>query len=115
MLQASTSQVNLGKDEAATEIYTIKGDAHEVVSVTNNTTRTSFEIARPGSRLKEQAAKWAMAIAAILSLASTAVFSLSFGVALLMGVTSVAAAYLSIERATSPRVRRGSPAAALAA
>ena len=100
--------------DSVTVVYTKRGDAFEaVVSVTNNTTRTSSPIVHPAGEARKKAARWAAIVATpILFLGAAAVPP---GMALLIAATSGFASYLAIESATSLRVKKGSPAVALAA
>ena len=92
----------------------MKGDVYNVVSVTNNTTRTSFDIARPGGRIKERPAIVATA-AGIILFFTAATLTASPLTALLIAAASAVTSYFVVEGATTMRVKKGSPAATLAA
>ena len=106
-------QVNVRQGDSVTVVYTMRGDAFEaVVSITNNTTRTSYDIARPDGGSKAKAAVWGAALAMVALPWATA--AVAPALTALIVATAGIGCYFVIERATSLRVKRGSPAAASA-
>ncbi len=108
-------QVNVREGDSATVVYTMRGDAfEEVVAVVNNTTQSSFDVARPDGKVKTRAAGTAAAMAAVGFFVSAILFSPEPGWSFLAAAVAGIVSYFVVEGRSSLRVKRGSSAVELA-
>jgi hypothetical protein len=107
----SEDRINLWEGDAATVLYSMKGETfNRIVSVVNDTTMTSFDVARPGGKERTTALVLSMIVAGA-SIVAGAQFGMTLGVTLLIALGTGASSFYAVSHLISSRAGKRSPEA----
>jgi hypothetical protein len=109
-------RIRIHEGDSGTVVYSMKGESFDrIVSIVNNTTMTSFEVARAGRSERHAAIVISMVIAGVAFIVAAAPLAATFGASLAAALFAGAPSYFVLDSLISPRVKKNHPEALRAA
>jgi hypothetical protein len=111
-ISGDEDRINLQLGDSATVGYAMKGDTMDrIVSVVNDSTLTSFTVARPGSNARAVAIMLSVATAGGVFAVSAAQLAATLSASLFLAVIAGVPSFFIFDRLVSSRVPKGDPRA----